>query len=197
MRSCRDDKRDLIRFVADAFVATPQLSSPERFEAFREIKALLSADQPINALAATTRGAEPGQPAIGVPSVAPSERAQEPVAWRYRHRLLGGQGQPTPNWGTWRHVGHEPQGPESDIFQVEPLYPAPRSATRAPITATQIHDVYQEEFYRKDKTGKQLAHATHADLIKTVIHRLLGVEITEPWDGDAARARSQHRGASK
>lgn len=58
------------------------------------------------------------------------------------------------------------------------------------ISATQIHEVYQEEFYRKGKDGKSLAYPTHSDLIKAVIHRLLGVEITEPWDGDAARARA-------
>lgn len=64
------------------------------------------------------------------------------------------------------------------------LRTSPSSAMPSPITATRIHDVYQEEFYRKDKTGKALAHPTHADLIKAVIHRLLGVEITEPWRGE-------------
>ena len=67
---------------------------------------------------------------------------------------------------------------------IETAMKAPRSATSHTITATQIHEVYQEEFYRKGRDGKSLKHSTHAELIKAVIHRLLGVEITEPWRGD-------------
>lgn len=32
----------LLKYVADAFVATPDMASPDRFEAFREIKEILS-----------------------------------------------------------------------------------------------------------------------------------------------------------
>jgi hypothetical protein len=42
----RDDQRDatsrLLKFVADAFVATPDMASSDRFDAFNEIKARLS-----------------------------------------------------------------------------------------------------------------------------------------------------------
>lgn len=61
------------------------------------------------------------------------------------------------------------------------------------ITAEQIHEVYQEEFYRKGKDRKSLAHSTHAELIKAVIKRLLGVEITEPWRGEPETPPSPQR----
>jgi hypothetical protein len=56
---------------------------------------------------------------------APVSSTGAPVAWRFRERLLGAHGRPTPTWGSWRHVGSEPQGPASDILQIEPLYSAP------------------------------------------------------------------------
>ena len=57
---------------------------------------------------------------------APIAAPQESVAWRFRGRdSINGE------WGDWQHGAHQPQGPASETFQMQPLYTA--SAAPVPV----------------------------------------------------------------
>jgi hypothetical protein len=60
----------------------------------------------------------------------PATQRSEPVAWRCRGRASAQH-----EWEGWRVVGHKPQGPASERFQIEPLYAALLSETAPSGTA--------------------------------------------------------------
>lgn len=129
-----------------------------------------------------------------------AELQRKPVAWRYRERLLGGHSQPTPNWGDWRHVGYEPQGPASDILQIEPLYAAPapdakgllRDAWHAihELTATHIEPC---SAYAYDELRARIDRFLDGSALQSAVPDRLAVieECAQVCDADAETASKQ------
>ncbi len=52
-------------------------------------------------------------------------QAGEPVAWQHRQRGLKEY-----EWQEWQTVGYKPQGPESQTFQMRPLFTHPATERR-------------------------------------------------------------------
>jgi len=60
---------------------------------------------------------------VGTKRAIEAQSQQEPVAWRCRGRASIAH-----EWDSWSVKGYKPQGPESERFQIEPLYAAPQPA---------------------------------------------------------------------
>ena len=114
--------------------------------------------------------------------VAQAPTAQgEPVAWRYRQRGLNAI-----FWNDWHAVSYKPQGPESDHFQMEPLYATPpdSAAEIARLTKERDELVFWKGNYERceNATITQQAERIRSLEKDIVIYRNQRDLIRDQWD---------------